>query len=775
MWTLKNITARNIASFHQLEYELTQGVTTLIFGQNSDNESQVSNGSGKSALIEAIAIALTGEPLRKITASEIINDSADEAEVIATLWNRFTGETFVISRRLHRKNAQIVSCAMFDASSNPTRTDEVVQSSVADYNKYILDTLGVTKEEVYSIFVLSKHRYKCFLGASDKDKKETINKFFDAQIVDGAVDGVSQALEAAKWSEDGARCECNNLSGMLRGAEESLELIRKTDDEESKKERKDKIAALIAEKQKSIEGIDKETAYANADMKDIELALGDLDDLERWTKDSQWEEGCQQIAAIVAEFSDITLGPQIDKLRQVKEKMSNAKETEARLAGELQIAADNVEDAKDTLRLRTKQEEECQTRENERIACLAKDSEQAKSERVKLQSELEGIYDSLGGVSAEITKLKAAIEAGVKCPKCSHEFSIDGGISLEEAQRSLGEAEAKRMALDKKKSDCEAEMKRCEEVCRANNAECKVIEDERAERGKDIRRIKDSVDIYELELKKATERLEIFKREVATYQDSYYRAKRNVLDAAVGILENEMAEIKRSVKRLEDSRADLLSQIEGHRRAMEAIDDDSAVAETIETLTEKIEGYKESLKVAQSAFNKASAETNRLEVQKKLFAEFKTYLANSKIDAIAASTNAFLEKIGSDIRVKFEGFTTLKSGKIRDKISVSLLRNGEDCGSFDKFSEGEKARVNLANILALHELTNSSCDEGKGLDLLVLDEILEATDETGLAAIFEALNGLRQTSLIVSHGMVAEGYPHRLVVSKHNNISYINE
>ena len=116
----------------------------------------------------------------------------------------------------------------------------------------------------------------------------------------------------------------------------------------------------------------------------------------------------------------------------------------------------------------------------------------------------------------------------------------------------------------------------------------------------------------------------------------------------------------------------------------------------------------------------------------------------------------------------------MKSGKIRDKISISLIRDGVDCGSFDKFSEGEKARVNLANILAMHKLTNVNCAEGRGLDLLVLDEILDATDESWLANIFEALNSLQITSLVVSHGNIAENYPYKLVVNKQNGVSFIN-
>ena len=40
----------------------------------------------------------------------------------------------------------------------------------------------------------------------------------------------------------------------------------------------------------------------------------------------------------------------------------------------------------------------------------------------------------------------------------------------------------------------------------------------------------------------------------------------------------------------------------------------------------------------------------------------------------------------------------------------------------------------------MHKLTNVNCDDDKGLDLLILDEILEATDEQGLSNIFDALN-----------------------------------
>ena len=81
MWRLSSIEAENLCAFRQLDYTLHQGVTTLIFGDNRDNDSQQSNGAGKSALLECIAIGITGSPLRKIRTEEVINDAAEECTI----------------------------------------------------------------------------------------------------------------------------------------------------------------------------------------------------------------------------------------------------------------------------------------------------------------------------------------------------------------------------------------------------------------------------------------------------------------------------------------------------------------------------------------------------------------------------------------------------------------------------------------------------------------------------------------------------------------------
>ena len=96
-----------------------------------------------------------------------------------------------------------------------------------------------------------------------------------------------------------------------------------------------------------------------------------------------------------------------------------------------------------------------------------------------------------------------------------------------------------------------------------------------------------------------------------------------------------------------------------------------------------------------------------------------------------------------------------------------------DAGTFAKFSEGERARMNLASVVAMQRLVNGNCDFGKGLDLLCIDEVIDAMDSDGLSSVFAALNRLEATALVVSHGLVHESYPHRITVVKENGESRI--
>lgn len=370
---------------------------------------------------------------------------------------------------------------------------------------------------------------------------------------------------------------------------------------------------------------------------------------------------------------------------------------------------------------------------------------------------------------ADIQKQLAGV---IQCPKCRHEFTLVNNIDIEASRLQLQdyerEVEAISLAINKNQESVSSN----DERIRSTRAERGVLDASKADRSVKITESQTHLNKMVRDASVLSSDTQALQDKINAIQKSLDTCRLDLFDDAYGVLDGAIKTKESAIQQANDDISNAEGAILSYEESLKEVE---AISDTelLDSLKSSKQKYEKELAQAIVQQEDVHKELNELKTQEATFIEFKTHLANTKIDALSHITNEFLEAIGSDIRISFSGYTVLKSGKIRDKISISLIRDGVDCGSFGKFSEGEKARVNLANILAMHKLTNVNCLEGKGLDLLILDEILDATDETGLANIFEALNSLQITSLAVSHGHVAENYPHQLVVNKKNGISFI--
>ena len=361
----------------------------------------------------------------------------------------------------------------------------------------------------------------------------------------------------------------------------------------------------------------------------------------------------------------------------------------------------------------------------------------------------------------------------IQCPKCKHEFTLGADLNIASARKSLATVvdELDQIAKDIEANDNEynktvADGKNQREIETALEKERRQIADGIREAEDVIRKARQQCAQYEKKIEDTNACL-------AELQGKLSKIRKRIFDEAFEIIDEAYKRRENQIKSLEEDVKTLEGSIESYEKA---INDARKVSEEdlMISLRESKDQYQKTLEVALAKKNEVEGRLKALETQEATFIEFKTYLANTKISAIAQITNEFLETIGSDIRVALSGYTILKSGKVRDKISVSLLRDGVDCGSFEKFSAGERVRVELASILSMNQLTNLNCEEGKGLDLLIADEVLDSADEQGLASVFNALNKTQITSLVVSHGQVHEGYPNKITVTKSNGVSSIH-
>lgn len=409
-----------------------------------------------------------------------------------------------------------------------------------------------------------------------------------------------------------------------------------------------------------------------------------------------------------------------------------------------------------------------------------------KSEKIQakindIDANIKSVEDSIKSLRSQkqslekdVATLNAQLAGVIVCPKCKHEFTLSDDVDIDGVRKKLQDRQGEIKDIDNTISDNYKTLDTCDSDKSSQRALSDKLTSEKSQlfaslsdSKNNINKLSTSISNLNVDLTKLNAKVDNIEKSIdnliVDMLDEAFDlidSKRGKLDDIILNLDKEVKNAEGTIKSLKYANNDLLNVSE------------TDVLKSMESKKEKCQKeYEDAVKHK----DEIESKLNQLKQQDAYFVEFKTHLANSKIDALGHITNEFLEAIGSDIRIQFSGFTVLKSGKVRDKISISLLRDGVDCGSFGKFSEGEKTRVSLASILAMHKLTNLNCDPGKGLDLLILDEILDACDEGGLDNTFEALNQLEITSLVVSHGNIAEGYPYRTVVNKQNGVSYIND
>ena len=770
MWKLNKIAARNLCAFRELSYVLHQGVTTLIFGDNRDNESQRSNGSGKSALLECIAIGVTGSPLRKIKNEEIINDTADECYVMLEFSNTSCNEVFTVEREIYRKGASQVHCSI-ERDGKPIDTDEAVQHSVDAYGKYILEKLGITRDELFNNFVLSKHKYEDFLSCSDKEKKEIINRFSNGIVVDEAIEKVSEDIAPIETRLRDAELELSGVDGRIAMLTEQIEK-EENNKKECARSKAERIAAIeqtitgkrafIREKKLELTSLSNtrtDILQTDTEMQGLENSDEPLDDILEQVKIMVSAYGTLTDWNKVIESKKIQLSSFEKNLANHQTNQKNATDKQARLTDAYTALESEYALFTKQYQIRNEAVEEELKSLGIKLHNLSRTGEELRTKRRNLSSAVESLKNKLAGT--------------ITCPACKHQFLVaDKEFDVIAGQQELSKKQHSLVLIGNEITEAEQHCITVEKKQRTITADRQAIRQKNDEWQQQLSTAGKDLQTATFELETMSRKEKQIRETIISLQKDIEGVRRKIFDEAFELIDAAYRTNERKKLTINDEVTAAESSIETLRATLSEISN-SSPDEIIESLRASLKNYRKKSAEILNAKDKIEQTLKQLQEQEQRFNQFKSYLANTKIEALSKITNEFLTSIGSDIRIQFSGYTVLKTGKLREKISVTLVRDGVDCGSFGKFSEGEKARVNLSSILAMQKLVNSNCEGDKGLDLLVLDEILAAVDEEGNMKMFESLNRLGITALVVSHGHVSEAYPHTLVIRKEHGESRI--
>ena len=611
--------------------------------------------------------------------------------------------------------------------------------------------------------------------SSDKEKKEIINRFSNGILVDEAIARVEEDIEPLGSEQQRINLELAGIDGRIEMLQEQID--RETvAGEERGRTRATRIAELeasIAAKREQIRVRKASADETDGMMEKVRQADEALQELE--SSDTSLEECLNAIEAFMPLFPNARRTDWNRTLRLKKEDMEIARASLVNLDAAVKHAEGTLAQKQAAWEQFKKDYADFCSQYEEQTAGYQSRLLEIDKQLRDLAGRLDELRRKRRTVSAGIDELSNKLAGSITCPACGHEFLVThpgfdikaGTKELRLRQQQLGELNGRIETGEKQSEEVEMQQNRIRTERRNMENEHRNWEQKLSEHERAVHSATSSVEDAEHNRKRT-------QAGIAAMQEEIDGIRRKVFDEVFGFIDERSAALGREKRKAEEDIRSAECAVDTLKETIREVNE-AAATDLTQSLRATLKQEKQrSMETARRKFD-VDDKVRALEIQRERFMQFKTYLANTKIEALSRITNEFLVGIGSDIRIRFDGYTVLKSGKVREKISISLLRDGVDCGSFGKFSAGEAARVNLATILAMQKLVNANCDDEKGLDLLVLDEILEAVDEAGLASMFEALNALGGTVLVVSHGNVAEGYPHKLVIVKENGESRIGE
>lgn len=359
----------------------------------------------------------------------------------------------------------------------------------------------------------------------------------------------------------------------------------------------------------------------------------------------------------------------------------------------------------------------------------------------ELLDKQEGLEAKIGEVRSKLRKVMINLSGTITCPKCKHKFLTLKDTTLEEEQEkkeSLGKTEKRYL---KENESLSKELEGYKDVLSELISLKGETEDHIEEIRSMTRKINNEIDSIEDEI----HRLEKTRRSKEAAIDS--------ANGQIGLYKGQIESIKGEIERV---KATSLS-----------IDQ-----KKIDQLIEEINGYVSKIDSNQDKVDSLSEEIMRKECWINRFKEFKMYLAIEQIKNIQSEANKVLELEDSDLRLLIEAFKKDSKGNLKDEITPYVVR--DEAESFWYYSGGERAKVEVALIVAFQQMINSTNPYG-GLEFLSLDEVTEGLSKEGLSDMISALDRLLKFPVFITTHVLEGTYLDRCKVLRIKKINGISE
>ncbi len=516
----------------------------------------------------------------------------------------------------------------------------------------------------------------------------------------------------------------NTKSSVIRLYEDGEELIHMTNPNEANKYIFTKIG---------ISKVDFLNYYVIGQGNDNSFfTSGDIKQKEVIARFSNYEQVDKVIDTLKIELNEVNLELQkkgiiVDKIQTVidlyEEEINNASQqfqtekTEKLEAKQQQIDKVNASITSTTEKLQSNQDKIVEKTKVKNKLILKQTSTEALDLKLKdLKQQLAALKEDKREVNKVIAELTNLSYSALKCPKCDETFIPESDLSVEVVKEALVDSE---------------------EVLKQTETEINEIESQ----------------------------IESTQEEIS--DQKYIKSQINIIQQEL----NSFDDIKTNY---EDQKVDFESRLKTYLSELQLIKK-SKPDDSIKDINSKLEVQKAEHDQVQLQINEITEKRDEINLFLFHFGKtgFKTYLANKSIKSIQDVCNYYLDKLEMNLQVVISGYTVLASGDLRDKIEITVINDGQTKGLINKYSGGERSRIDLCGVIAVNFLINNNSETG-GLDLLIFDET-GYLDAKGQEEVIKALDKVGSTSILVLHHIESVPYRNKTYVEKRNKISRIVE
>jgi len=213
------VRAENFMSYKKFDFDLSSQGLLLVLGQNRDADASSSNGSGKTAIIDAFTFALWGTTLRGISGDAIINRIVGKNCFAQVEFTDDNGIAYCVSR--YRKHSQHQNTCVLES-------DEVdmTGASVADTQKAINELIGLDFQTATQSLLLGQGPITNFTDATDAERKHVLDLILGLHSLEKCLEIVRQEKRDLERDTSTDSREIELLENQSRNTAEEISTLR---------------------------------------------------------------------------------------------------------------------------------------------------------------------------------------------------------------------------------------------------------------------------------------------------------------------------------------------------------------------------------------------------------------------------------------------------------------------------------------------------------------------------------------------------------------------